>query len=528
MDDPLLIYSQRPTPRQARGIGSAAAAILGAALLALPFRSTPLLQVHAFIPVVDTVLLLGDVLTATLLFAQASVLRARSLFALATGYLFTGLIIVPHALTFPGAFTPGGLLGAGTHTTSWLYFFWHLGLPLAVVAYAELKERDRSGPMAPARVRAAITAGIAGSVLAAVALTLLATVGEPLLPALMADPIHALQLRIAGLALATVGLLAVAMIAVWRGERSLFDLFLLLALWAWMLEAFLLITTSSRFSVAWYVGRTVGMLSAVFVLVLLLAETTRLHARLALSALRERRERESRMLTMNALAAAMAHEIKQPLTAIVANAAAGSRLVRRRPLDVTELSDIFASIAESGHDAAHVVNSIRPFSKQPGERAPLDVNELVRATVKLIGDELTGWRITLRLDLDETLPPVIADRLQIQHVVLNLMVNAVEAMTAVTDRSHTLAVGSGADQPDEVFISVIDSGIGLDPAAGDRIFEAFFTTKPGGTGMGLALCRSIVQAHEGRLSAAPGTPHGAAFHVRLPVAGTAGPARVGA
>src|SRR5262245_62110704 len=183
----LLLFARTPTRGQVRSVALLAALLVVAFLFSLPFGTRPLAKISSFIPVVDTALLLGDVLTATLLFGQAGVLRSRALLTLATGYLFTGLIIIPHALTFPEAFSPTGLLGAGVSTTIWIYFFWHTGLPIAVITYAMMKRYDNGAPIPPSAVRPLILRCIVGAAILVIALSVVATTGEPRLPILMND-----------------------------------------------------------------------------------------------------------------------------------------------------------------------------------------------------------------------------------------------------------------------------------------------------------------------------------------------------
>ncbi|HKE93950.1 MAG TPA: MASE4 domain-containing protein, partial [Povalibacter sp.] len=332
-EEQLLLSSRQPTRAQSRGIFVAAIIFLLAFLASLPFRHTALAEITAFIPMVDTTLLLGDLLTTTLLIAQVTVLRSRAFIALAGGYLFTGLIIIPHALTFPGAFSPAGLLGAGVSTTIWLYFFWHLGLPIAVIAYALLTRVDQQSPLTSEQLRNALVICVCSCVVVAAALTLLATRFHSLLPTLMTDGIHWLPERVIYLAAITFGLIAVALILVFRRPRSILDLWLLLALWAWLLEIVLVMSTSMRYSGGWYTGRIAGLLAGVVVLVLLLSETGKLYARLALAVTRQQREREGRLLTVNAVAASIAHETRQPLTSIVADASTAQLILRKDPLD---------------------------------------------------------------------------------------------------------------------------------------------------------------------------------------------------
>lgn len=299
-----------PDRRQKRLALTVLLSLLAAFVVALLFRNVPLAHIDSFIPIIDTILFITDGITATLLFAQFSVLRSRALLALAGGYLFTSLTIIPHALTFPGAFTPNGLLDAGLQSTAWLYVFWHMGLPSAVIAYVLLGRLDRETPLVRGAVRPIVLASVLAAAAAACASTLLATVGANLLPPIMSDQMHAQFawhfVPPVALSLVAIGLLAA------QYRRSVLDLWLLVVLVAWFLDSILLNDTVVRFSLIWYAGRTFGLLAASFVLLIMLSEATVLYARLAVSAAAQRRERDSRLMTLDAVAASIAHEVKQP------------------------------------------------------------------------------------------------------------------------------------------------------------------------------------------------------------------------
>jgi signal transduction histidine kinase len=517
VEEQFLISTMEPSRRQRLVVAVFALLLLLAFLATLPCRTTPLARVDSFIPMVDAVVLLGDTLTTILLFSQAAVLRSRSLIALATGYLFTGLIIVPHALTFHGAFAESGLLGGDVNTPTWFYLFWHTGLPLAVIAYAGLKKSDAAQPMARDVVSRTIAICIASTFLLAAALTVLATRGAALLPAMTVDAVHWIWARALAAAIFFVVLLLGAMICVMTRRVTLMDLWLLLALWAWLIEVSLMLSTSDRFSGGWYVGRVAGLLSGLLVLIMLIAETNWLYARLALTVMTRHREKESRQLTMNAVAASIAHEVRQPLTAIVTSANAGSAVLRQSVPALDELREILTAISEQGLRAGQVVESVRAMLvHRPTNRLPLDINELLRDTAALIANEIRAGQISLQLELDDAVSPVHADRLQVQHVFLNLLTNAIEAMSGVTDRARLLLVRTAATERNGVLVTVQDSGTGIDEEIAGRIFEAFFTTKTQGTGMGLSLSRSIVEAHSGKLWVSRSDPSGATFHVQLP------------
>jgi signal transduction histidine kinase len=514
-EQPVLLSTLPPSRGQERLALIVAALLLVAYIAAAPFMHIHLASVDAFIPVVDTTLFLTDTITAALLFAQFSVLRSRALLALASGYLFTGLLIVPHGLTFPGAFTPTGLLGAGLQTTVYLYIFWHFGLPCAAIAYTLLKRTHHETPQAHGSARGPVLASISIVVLTVTMLTWLVTAGVEWLPDIMVDAMHSNSTWhytapfIIALSLAAIGLL-------WARRRSVLDMWLLVVLWAWLLETLLLSTTTYRFSLVWYAGRIYGLLSASFVLLALLSESTMMYARLALSVMAQRRDREGRLMTMDTVAASIAHEINQPLGAIVINSSASLRWLEREPPDLDEARAALKQITSDGHRASKAMESIRAIFKQDvQEKTPLIINEIIRETITLLHGELHARGILLQIELAAWLPMVLGHRGQLQQVVLNIVMNAAEAMSAVTERGRVLRVCSATDDSTGVLISIEDSGIGIDSKDSSRIFDAFYTTKSDGMGLGLAICRSIVESHGGRLWVSPRTPHGAVFHILL-------------
>ena len=228
--------------------------------------------------------------------------------------------------------------------------------------------------------------------------------------------------------------------------------------------------------------------------------------------------RVARLTTMGRLTASMAHEINQPLAAIVANGNAGLRWLARTPPNFDEARVALDEIVKEGHRASDVIGGIRAiFRKGEDRRAPLDLNELIGEVLLLTRAEIQNERISVRTELRNDLPKVVGDRVQIQLVFRNLIVNAVEAMSSVADRERVLHIKS-VIMPSGVRVSVTDSGTGIDQDSIDRIFDTFFTTKSHGMGMGLSICRSIVEAHGGKLSASPSHPYGSIFEIELPAA----------
>ena len=225
----------------------------------------------------------------------------------------------------------------------------------------------------------------------------------------------------------------------------------------------------------------------------------------------------SRLTTMGELAASIAHEVNQPLTAVTNNANACLRLLARRNLDPEVLRRALEEIVADGTRASSVIARIRGFIKKaPAEKSELDINEVIQEVLALARRELSENRVLLEPQLTEALPPVLADRVQLQQVLLNLIMNGIEAMTALTNRPRLLWVQSRIDESGDVLIAVRDSGPGLGSES-DRVFTPFFTTKANGMGMGLPISRSLIEGHGGRLWAAPNFPHGAVFSFTLPV-----------
>jgi len=226
----------------------------------------------------------------------------------------------------------------------------------------------------------------------------------------------------------------------------------------------------------------------------------------------------TRLTTMGELAASIAHEVNQPLAAIVADAGASLNWLAATNPNLEKAREALAAIVKDGHRAADVVQRIRQLvTKTEPHKAQVDVNDALRDVLSLVLPQLQHHGVSLTVELASGLPPVRGDRVQLQQVMMNLAINGMEAMGAVTDRPRELSVQS-RHESDHVVVTVQDSGTGIDPDKVDRVFDAFFTTKPGGMGMGLSICRSIIQAHGGRLTAGSNAGPGATFQFSLPAA----------
>jgi signal transduction histidine kinase len=495
------------------------------ALLAAYFITEGLLstiqlgRVDAFVPAYATAMFVTDSITAVLLFAQFSILRSRALLAIASGYLFTALMVIPWMLTFPGVFTPGGLLGAGLQSTSWLYTLWHAGFPMFVIAYALLKDADPAKQLWRGSAGAAILLSVAMTAALVCAAAFIVTAGDALLPRINLDPVHfsTLWLYIAGcLALLSV----LALIVLWIRRRSVLDLWLMVVICAYVIEICMIaFPIPARYSVGWYAGRVFGFLSGSLLLFVLLYEITTLYARLLRAVLAQRREREARLMTGDAVAATIAHEVKQPLSGMITNADAGLRWLDRSMPDLDEAKAAFKQIVADGHRAGAVIGSIRAiFKKDARNRTSLDINDLIGEALALTRGDLQRHRILVQAEPHAQLPQITGDRIQLQQVLLNLITNAIESMAA-KDQPRVLCVKSDIHAGGGVIVSVADTGTGIGSQDLERIFNPLFTTKSGGMGMGLSICRSIIETHDGRLWVAPNKPEGAVFWFMLPADG---------
>jgi PAS domain S-box-containing protein len=225
----------------------------------------------------------------------------------------------------------------------------------------------------------------------------------------------------------------------------------------------------------------------------------------------------ARLTTMGQLAAAIAHEVKQPLAAIVTYGSAAMRLLARGPAALGEVHEALTGIISEGKRAAAVMESIRGLVKRSEpQMRQLDINDTIQHVLALSRSELDRESVSAETGLLPNLPLVLGDRIQLEQVMLNLIMNSIEAMMTNADRPRVLRISSQLQETGEVLISVQDSGVGFDQLTTQKMFEPFFTTKPTGMGMGLSICRSIVEAHGGRLSAIPGYPHGTVVQFSIP------------
>jgi signal transduction histidine kinase len=226
----------------------------------------------------------------------------------------------------------------------------------------------------------------------------------------------------------------------------------------------------------------------------------------------------ARVTSLGALTASIAHEVNQPIGASRNNAHAALRFLAADPLDLAEVREALESVVSETYRAAEILSRIRDqVKKAPPRMEGVTLNAAIEEVIALVRGELSKHRVTVRTRLAAGLSPVYADRVQLQQVVLNLILNAIEAITSIDDESRELVISTESSQPEGVLVAVADSGPGVNPDDRERVFESFYTTKTGGVGIGLSICRSIIDAHSGRLWVDAGQPRGAVFRFTVPV-----------
>jgi signal transduction histidine kinase len=518
-DQHFVLSSLPPSPGQKRlALGIVLGLVIALYLVTGPFGGMQLGAIHSFVAVYTTAMFVTDSITAILLYAQFSIVRSRAILVIASGYLFSAFLIVPYALAFPGVFAANAVVG-GLQTTAHLYLLWHCGFPLFVIGYALLKDEDRSRWFSQRKVSSAIFRSVALTAAGAATAMLVcikSEVGDAVLPRIMLDESRFVPEWPYVVGAPIAALCTLALVVLWFRRRSILDLFLLVVLCAYLIEIPPhYYPVPGRFSTGWYAVRVTSLLSSSIVLVVLLYEITALYGALLGAVLRQRREREARLMTGDAVAASIAHEVKQPLTAMITSADAGFRFLDRSTPNLDKAKEAFKRIATDGHRAGVVVEGIRAnFKTDDRTRTSLDVNELIKEALTLERGDLQKHRILVQAETAAHLPEVRGNRSQLQQVLINLITNAIDSMAAKED-PRMLSVKSELYERDGVMISVADSGAGISTQHLDRIFNPLFTTKPDGMGMGLSICRAIIEAHEGRLWMSPNIPHGTIFQFTL-------------
>jgi signal transduction histidine kinase len=496
------------------------AALFLAFLMAASFANVSFPSSNGFIPYIQGTMFVAELITAALLFTKFSILRSNALLILANGYLFCAVIIIAHTLTFPGAFAPGGLLGASFQTAGWLHVVWHLVFPASVIAYAWMRNTECSNdtPYALGRAqKAAIFSNIAIVTGSVIALTCGIIAADKYLPSLFLD-----NRAFASLAIYTGWFTAatcvVAIFSLWKGEQSVLNGWVMVAIFATLLEMIMLSFIRERFTIGWYCVRFFGVTTSTIVLIALLTETATLYARLAVALRTLERDRDNKLINVQAVVAAIAHEVRQPLTGIAAGGGAARRFLERNPPDVVRARVSLERVVDATHHVSQVFDGIRALFGKGGEGQGLvDLNKIVLDVMQSMRVEFRAHLVAIQTDLTAELPLVTGHEGQLRELVTNLFQNAFEAMRETRDRTRLLKVSTALHNRTEVVFTAEDTGPGIEPERLASIFGAFVTTKAQGTGLGLAICRMIVEHHGGQLTASSDGVSGARFQFVLPL-----------
>ena len=513
-DFPILIATK---PIGTRERNTAIGAMLVLAIIdaiVIPFANVQLPRVDPFIPVLQTVMCAVDLLTAALLFAQYSIQPLRAIIPVASGYVFSGLFAFIQTLAFPGAYSPTGVIGDGLNSAAWFFVLWHTTFPLALIVYVFTKDLGAAGPPSRGSRRVTIIS-ILACVLAAVAgLTSLATHATQYLPALYLNAVAQTPFG-ANINLFLWAMNITAFVLLFVRRRTILDLWLIVVLFAWWPNFLVAVAHSVvRFSAGWYIARFSALVASFTLLIVLLTESTALYARLANAFVLLRRERADRLANVQAATAAMAHELRQPLTGIVTRGAAGVNWLKRTPPDVNKARECFQSIIDASLHSNEIIAAIRElYKKTPTEHTMVQINDVVGEVLELVQDELRVDGVIATAEYQENIPEIHASLTQIQQVILNLVKNAIEAMHLVAPDKRQLRLVTGFDGKSSISVYVQDSGAGISPDRREQIFEPFFTTKPGGTGLGLSICRTIMEDHGGELRLSKTDSRGTSFEL---------------
>jgi signal transduction histidine kinase len=499
-------------------------------LATLPFARITGPSFPGFVLVQKTLMLVSELITAALLFGQYSIGHTRALNILAAGYLFTALIVVPHALTFPQVLSETGLLAAGPQSAAWLYLAAHAVLPVTIIAFAVRREDNHMIDDPAGGAVLSIAGACLVAVGAVVATSLIVTVGHRWLPPLMEGSHYTIEARIA-VGAAICFPLAALLILARRRPHALLDLWLMVVMFAWLctmtLGAFV---SRGRYDIGWYVGSVFDWLTSIFVLLMLISETVALYARQIRAAQLEHRDRERRIKEMEAVlihlsrvselgqnVSSLVHEVNQPLTAISNYIAAGLRFVESS--DTERLKRVLQQSAEQAERATAIVRSLRDFiTRHEAEKDVGNLQEVLQHAVRLALVGIRAPERSIEIRPDPTAASALFDKVQIEQVVFNLVRNAMEAMEN-TDRC-ALTVTTKPVPGNMVEVSVADTGPGLPLDIRARLFEPFVTTKASGLGVGLSICRVIIEAHGGRLQAEDNPEGGTIFRFTLPQSAT--------
>ena len=412
------------------------------------------------------------------------------------------------------------MIGEPLTSPVYLFCLWHVALPTAVLVYALSAD---TGASTGTRKSTGVTIGITiVSVLAVTAaLTWSVTAGAKYLPATFVDGTR--QAPITSYMTGFIWLFSAAgLLVLFKYKRTSLAVWLMVTIFATLPDlALSTVMTAVRFTLGWYTARTFALIASCTVLAVMLTETTLLYARLANAILLLRRERSNRFMSLDAATSAMAHELKQPLTAISTASAAASNWLKKTPPRLEDVRNCLNSITDSMTRADEIITGVRElFRKHDHHRTMIHLDDVARQALGWVQQDLLLSEVAVAIEFQSDLPKIYADRTLLQQVILNLVRNAIDAMNSAPRGARRLRLETRLNGHSSVLLSVHDTGPGITADDSKRVFEPFFTTKPTGMGLGLSICQTVVQEHGGSLRLAKTDADGCIFEMTLPIAST--------
>lgn len=479
-------------------------------LVVAPFAKVGLAEVWPFIPIYQSALVINDLITSMLLFAQFHIVRLRALLVVACGYLFTTAITIAHTLSFPGLFSASGL-GAGAQTTAWIYMLWHIGFPLFVIAYAWLKNHPHK-VVPREHSRAVVISSVAAVLALAAGIALLTTAGHDLLPPIMVDHGYTpLMIFVVG---STWAFSVVALAAMWRQRpHTVLDLWLTVVMCAWIFDiALAAVLNAGRFDVGFYAGRIYGLLAASFVLIMLLFENSVLYSRLA----ERTAELKSANKELESFAYSVSHDLRAPLRAMDSF----TRILETdygAELDAEGLR-VLGRVRAGAERMGRLIEDLLAFSRlgrEPLRTEHVSLDELTREVI----DEQLAQSKGRELDISVgRLGEAEGDPTLLRQVLANLLGNAIKFTAKTPEAAVEVGCLEGSDGQTRTYY-VKDNGAGFDMQYAGKLFSVFQRFhRPDefeGTGVGLAIVQRIIHRHGGRIWADAEPGRGATFFFTL-------------
>ena len=509
---PHLVTTSLPSHAQLTLIFAVVVILIIALTVAAPHAAQRTFGTEGFVPAYAGAVCVIEITTAALLLASFRVQRTIALLILGMGYLLSGLLVPAWVLTFPGVFDALGWK-ADLQATAWIAAIRRIGFASAVLGFA-LCRMDWKAEVP----RRWIVWSLSAAAAAFIASLWVVLAGMAGLPALMSNarvPTQAWSY----VPVLTMVLYGLGIVALLRRRHATLDIWMSVVLVSLMVEMIFLsyLAAGVRLSVGWWSGRIFGLFAAGIILIVFLWESAGNYFRLAEAAAQEIRVRRNRLTSMEALSASIAHEVNQPLASMVTNANAGLRWLTRDAPKIDEAKAAFARIADDGHRAAKIVSGIRTmFVKGAQERSAVDLKCVVEEAIARCKAEHSQGSVEIHRDVPGDSVYSTCNATQVLQVCMNLLENAIDASKNTHDASQRVAIRISRPRDDEIEVSILDQGPGVPADLAEQIFEPFFSTKADGMGMGLMFCRTVIEAHGGRLWLSANQPRGTIFHFTLP------------